>query len=291
MRKKADLKKILSGLALALVMSGMAMPASAELYYAANTDNASIEDLADLLTDDEEDQLLSEAADLAEKTGFEIRLVTTDDAGGKETREFAEDYFESMTSDGPDVASGASYVIDMDNRNYYVASYGKLQYYLTDSRVDSLLDDAYEYISSQDYFGTFESMLEDTSDYYDDGIADGTTIYNEDTGTYTVYRKPKTVTPVKIIIALAAGMIGFAAVFLAVRASYSMAMPQGDGFSFADNVHLQLTRKSDRLVNHFVTSRRIEHDDNEHHGSSGGNFTTTHTTSGGYSAGGGGRSF
>lgn len=255
-----------------------------ELIYASGSRLASVEDRAQLLTEEEETELLKQAAELSQKTGYELRLVTTDQTEGKTTQQFAEAYFESLTDDGPETASGASYVIDMDNRQIYIATYGGLQYYLTDARVDTLLDHAYEYVSEGEYDQTFESMLKDTGRYYRKGIPDGTRIVNQDTGEVTVYHKPKTVTPVKILISLLAGTAGFLAFFASVKSAYSMKEISGDGFSERDQVGLTLKRRDDRLVNQFVTSRKIPRND-------GGGTTSTHTTSGGYSAGGGGRSF
>lgn len=287
-------KRSVSAVSCAVLVSLLcASVMSASPVYSDKTEKASIEDQADLLDEWEEENLLEMAAELSEETGFEIRLVTTDLAGGMSTQEYAENYFESLTSDGPDEASGGSYVIDMDNREFYVATYGKLQYYLTDSRLDTLLDNAYDAISGGDYEATFESMLEDTEDYYRRGIQDGTRIYNEDTGTMTVYHKPKEITPGKVLAALLGGLAGFLTCFLGVKGSYSMSFSHDDGFSAADNVRLRLTGQEDRLVNHFITSRRLPRNDPGSGGSghSGGGFTTTHTTSGGYSAGGGGRKF
>lgn len=261
-----------------------------ELIYASGSRLASVEDRAQLLTEEEETELLKQAAELSQKTGYELRLVTTDQTEGKTTQQFAEAYFESLTDDGPETASGASYVIDMDNRQIYIATYGGLQYYLTDARVDTLLDHAYEYVSEGEYDKTFKSMLKDTGRYYNKGIQDGTRIINRDTGEVTVYHKPKTVTPVKILISLLAGAAGFLAFFASVKGAYSMKGVSGDGFSERDQVGLTLKRRDDRLVNQFITSRRIPRNDSGG-GSSGCGTTSTHTTSGGYSAGGGGRSF
>ena len=261
-----------------------------ELIYASGSRLASVEDRAQLLTEEEETELLKQAAELSQKTGYELRLVTTDQTEGKTTQQFAEAYFESLTDDGPETASGASYVIDMDNRQIYIATYGGLQYYLTDARVDTLLDHAYEYVSEGEYDKTFKSMLKDTDRYYNKGIQDGTRIINQDTGEVTVYHKPKTVTPVKVLISLLAGTAGFLAFFASVKSAYSMKGISGDGFSERDQVGLTLKRRDDRLVNQFVTSSRIPRNDGGG-GSSGGGTTSTHTTSGGYSAGGGGRSF
>lgn len=263
---------------------------AATLTYSEETKRASVQDDADLLTQSEENELLAQASELAQKTGFDIRLYTADDAEGADTQGLAEDYFESLISDGKDEVSGGCYVIDMDNRQYYLATYGDLQYYITDDRLESLLDDAWEKISEGDYAGTFQTMLEDTERYYSRGIADGTTIYNEDTGEYTVYHAPRQITRMEgVVSALIAGVV-FLISFLSVTVRYGMKGRMDDGYSVRDNVSLKLSRQDDRFVNHFVTTRRIPRNDD--HGSGGvGHSTTTHTTGGGYSAGGGGRSF
>lgn len=291
-RKKTSVRLSLAALLLgaAVLAGGAALPVFAAPAFSGLTEKASLEDRADLLSDEEKQELLERAGELSQKTDFELRLLTVDDAGGDTTREIAEAYFESMTSDSKENATGLSYVIDMDNREIYVATYGQAQYYMTDDRVDDLLDDAYEYVSDEDYSGTFGSMLDSTEEFFDDGIRNGTRIYNEDTGTYTVYRKPREITTGKVILAAIFGAVSFLIVWGSVSVSYRMAIKSDDGFNAAENVRLQLTGNSDRLISHFVRTRRIPRDSGSG-GSSGGGISTTHTTSGGFSAGGGGRKF
>ena len=119
-------------------------PAPAAPTYSSDTDLASIEDKGGLLNDYEERSLLEQAAELAKKTGMEFRVVTTDDADGKSTSEYAEDYFESLSES----FKGGCYLLDLDNRMYYVATYGDLQYYLTDERIDRMVDNAGSYARS-----------------------------------------------------------------------------------------------------------------------------------------------
>lgn len=257
--------------------------------YSESTSRASIEDGGDLLTDAQERDLLTQAEDLAERTDFELRIVTTDDARGRTSRDYAEHYFESLTEDGPDTAAGVCYLIDMDNRQFYMATYGQARYYLTDKRIDRILDQAYEEIEEQNYAGVFSAMLDGTEGAYDRGIQDGTRIYNEDTGAYTVYHKPHTMDYWKLAVSALAGLGAFLAVLLTVKGTYAMSFSSSDGYDARENVSLSLTGKEDRLVRHFVTSRKLP--DMNVHGGGGGGVSTTHTTGGGYSAGGGGRGF
>ena len=172
----------LVGLVVSLVLSVTCVePASAQPTYSEENKKVSIEDGADLLNDVEKQYLLSQAEKVSEHSKFELRLVTTNDAEGMTTQEYAENYFESLTSGEPGIATGACYVIDMDNRQIYIATYGDLLYYLTDDRVDTLLDNAFEHISVKDYSGTLSRMLEDTWRNYQSGIQEGTLIVNTET--------------------------------------------------------------------------------------------------------------
>lgn len=273
------------------LFSGLSGEAFGDVLYADLTDRASLEDRADLLSQEEEEDLLEAAGSLSKKTGFEIRLVTTGDAEGKSTRVYAEDYFESLTENGPGKAHGGCYIIDLDNREFYVATYGMLMYYLTDRRVDNLLDDAFDKVSEGDYYGALSVMLEDTEKYFRWGISDGTRIYDEETGSYTVYKAPKSVTFFKLLIAFLAGAAAFLSVFVPISALYGMKGKVKDGYSAKDSVHLSLTRKEDILKNRFVTQRRLPRNDGPKGGGSSSHTTTSHHTGGGYSAGGGGRKF
>ena len=266
----------------------------AEIIYSEQTDLASLEDEAELLYSYEQEELLEKAGELSEKTGFEIRLVTTEDAEGESSQVYAENYFESLTENEPGKAHGGCYLIDMDNREFYVATYGNLQYYLTDDRLDSLLDDAYDEASSGDFYGVFSEMLSDTEKFYLRGIADGTRIYDEDTGTYTYYKAPKTITPFKLATAFFSGVLAFLALFVPTLMSYGMKGKDKNDYSEKDNVSLNLIRKQDDLVNRRVTQRHIPRDNPSRGGGGGGggsHTTTVHHTSGGYTAGGGGRKF
>lgn len=261
---------------------------AAPTYYD-SSDRASIEDKADVLTDSEENELLSQAGSLSDETDFEIRVVTIDDAQGKETGEYAEDYFESLST----TFEGGCYILDLDNREYYVATYGDLQYYLTDDRIDSLLDDAYDYASSGDWEGLLASMLSDTKDFYEDGIEDGTAIYDEDTDTYTVYQAPKRITAAEGAASAVIGIIAFLILFVSTRMRYGMKIPETNDYSAKDNVRLRLDKNQDILIDRHVSSRRIPRDPpgGGHGGGGGGHISSVHHTSGGHSAGGGGRHF
>ena len=93
--------------------------------------------------------------------------------------------------------AGGCYLLDLDNREYYVATYGDLRYILTDDRIDTLVSNAGSYARNGDWEGTLSSMMSDTKTYINDGVQEGTALYDVETGTYTFYEPPKSMTSIK----------------------------------------------------------------------------------------------
>lgn len=261
----------------------------ADPVYSGDMTAASVEDKAGVLDSPEIDSLLQQAVSLAEKTGMEFRVVTTDDAEGKRTSSYAEDYFESLS----DSFKGGCYLLDLDNREFYVATYGDLQYYLTDDRIGRMISNAGNYARSGDWEGTLSSMMRDTMSYINAGVQDGTAIYDEDTGTYTYYEPPKRITLFEGLMSGGVGLLGFLSVFFSTKRRYEMKNPEKNDYSFTDNVKMRLSANQDRLIDRRVHRRLIprDNDGGGGHGGGGIHISTVHHTSGGHSAGGGGGHF
>ena len=49
--------------------------------------------------------------------------------------------------------SGILFLIDMDNRELYISTNGQMIRYMTDSRINDVLDDVYNYAADADYYG------------------------------------------------------------------------------------------------------------------------------------------
>ena len=248
-----------------------------------------LEDQADLLSESEETDILRQAQQIASKTKWDVRILTTDDTNGRSARDYAEDYYmDNYHSD-----DGFACLIDMDNREIYIATSGETIYYLTDDRREALLDNAYEYVSDGDYAGTFESMLTDMQKYYDQGVESDAYTYNEDTGEYVEYKRPKQFTLFKTLLAALAGLVGSLGMGGIVSKQYKQ-KGKPVRYSVRDNGSLSLAVKQDRLVNRFVTTRHIPKSPPPSSGGggfSGGHQSSIHIGSGGHSFGGGGRKF
>lgn len=268
-----------------LVLSVVLVFGGASVGRAEETDKSeqvTVIDDASLLFEEEIDGLKTRAEALAEHTGWHIVIATCEDADGKTAQTVCEEYYNTY-AEGED---GISCLIDMDNREIYIATSGEAISYLTDGRIEDLLDDAYEEISQEHYMECFDRMLEGAESAYNKGIPDNSVIYNEDTGEKIVNRQ---LTGGEFLIALLVAAAVFLAVFFGIIGKYRLKWGTYK-YDFHQSGSMELTKERDHFINQVVTHRHIpKNDDSSSSGSS--HTSTTHTGAGGNNFGGGGRKF
>ena len=248
-------------------------------------------DKADLLTDAEEEELNEKANDLAGTFHMNFVILTTDDAEGKEAQAYADDFYmdNGFYDDGKD--GGAIYLIDMDNRRVQVETAGDMKdLYITDARVEEIVDAGYENVKDGAYAEAFEGMLNATADFIEEGVASGKFNYNEDTGEYTYFdteeEESRRITPVEFLIALGIALAAGGVAVSTVIGTYHLKWGTYE-YPYKDKAGLKVRRSRDDFIGSHVTHRRIERESS----SSDSGMTTTHDSSGGGNFGGGGRDF
>lgn len=247
---------------------------------------AEVYDEADLLSDDEEEQLSLQIQKLSDTYDMNFVVLTIDDAEGKTATEYADDFYIDKGYTVNDRKGGAIYLVDMDNREVRVEANQDMQYYLTDKRADEVIDAGYDDVKNGDYYDCFENMLDQTVQFLDAGVPAGQYTYDEDTGEYEVYHS---LTVSEVLIALGIAIVAGAAVCVTVNSTYKTQFTKYH-YPWQKNAKFHVKRKDDHLINHYVTSREIPKDPPS--GSGGDdNVTTTHTSSSGDSFSGSGRSF
>lgn len=241
-------------------------------------------DEAAMLSENEISVLSEEVGRLEDKTGWDLLLLTVDDAFVSSSQEYAEDQFMQLA----DSNDGAALLLDMYNRQIYIATSGEAITYLTDARIDTILDDAYEYASDEDYGQMFQIMISDISKYYDEGIVKGHGTYNSDTGEYVVdgQEKERGLTGGNIVVAIIAGGIACAVFCVIITGRYRLKFNTYK-YSPYEHGHVEVHGRQDRLIHKHVTTRRIP----KNPPPNSGNTSTVHSGSGGNTFGGGGRSF
>ena len=242
-------------------------------------------DYAGLMSEDEIAALEMQIAAMKEKTGWDIFAVTTDYAEGKSTVAYADDFYDERTTEDSD---GILVLIDMDNREIYISTCGKAIRYLTDARIERVLDDGFYYVSNGEYASCLSAMLSTSEYYYDAGIQESQYNYDVETGAVSEYR---TLTWMEVVpvffLAVAVGL----AIFFGVKKSYSLKGGRYE-YPYMKYGKLDLTEHQDQFLRAHTTHHRIQTSS-----SSGGSSrsssgrSSTHRSSSGRSHGGGGRRF
>lgn len=246
-------------------------------------------DQADLLTTEEEAELQKQAEFYNDKWNMNFLVVTTDDAEGKSSMEYADDFYDICFLEDSE-EDGVLYLIDMDNREIYLSTSGEAIRYLTDSRIAYILDEAFERVVVEDYYGTFAAFFEQTDEYLNSGIPSDQYNYDTETGGSdyyddNLYEEPKQITMSELLIAFAVALAAAIGTVGVVKAKYQLKFEDFHYNAYTDS-EISLSVKSDHLVNKFVTHRRIP----RNNGSSGSR-SSVHRSSSGRSHGGGGRKF
>ncbi|MBP3543878.1 MAG: TPM domain-containing protein [Lachnospiraceae bacterium] len=255
----------------------------------ANEDKTRVYDFAALLSASEETELADACLEVEDSIETELYILTTNDAEGKETMEYADDFGDEHAF-GYDKEYGDYIIlcIDMDNRVVWVSTSGKAIDYLTEARIDALIDDLYGYLTSGDYYNTCLSYIESVTKYMTSEPSYSKDQINPDNyqDTMYVYDEEKSVLSVwyiRLLISLGIGAI--AVLIMSFQAKTKVTANAQTYSKGGPRIH----RREDKYIRRTTTSRRIES------GSSGGGSRSSsggrHTSSSGRSHGGGGRSF
>ena len=217
--------------------------------------------------------LESELDAAGEKTGWNMLMLTTDDTNGKTTQEYADDFFDAIAENG----DGVALLIDMQNREICISTGGIAIRYLTDARIEDILNDGYEPISDGEYEQCLSVMLKDVLVYYDEGIPSNQYEYEETDIEIT----PAEYVITSVVLALIPGAIVFLVLVLFCKLRNGKYK-----YDAHESGTVNIKKHSDVLVNTVVTHRHIEEKKAEDSGRS-----TVHTSSSGVKHGGGSKKF
>lgn len=258
-------------------------------------------DQAELFLEEEEEELQQAIDALREKMDMDAAVVTAEENPGS-AQAYADDFYEAHgfgTGSGHD---GALLLIDMDNRELCISTQGKMVRYLTDSRIEAVLDDMYGYAAAGEYYQAAGVFVEDLEICFENGIAADQYNYDSETGKVSRYRSVRWYEAL-FALAAAAACGGFAV--LGVVREYNMRdeesrMEANFKLSYRKDSAFRLgSRVTDLLIGSYVTQQVIASQDRRSgSGRSGGSRSlssggrsTTHRSSSGRSHGGGSRKF
>ena len=269
--------KNLIRLALCLVLVFLLQP---RLLHAAASGQRVYDD-ADILSEEEEIRLEQLCAAYAEETHADFVIVTTADAQFKTSTDFADDFYDQGGFGYEKVhGTGVLFLIDMDNREIAISTCGDAIYYMTDPRIDEVLNAVYQYVSEGDFGGGCKMFLQKTAAFLKSDPYARPTF--KERMLASLKRSP-------LYIALAA----IVALIYGSSLKRSKAYQNTTNYmTYQDRGNFHLVQREDFFLRETTTTRRIITDSGRTGGGGHvGGGSSTHVSSGGVTHGGGSMKF
>lgn len=244
-----------------------------------------IYDFADILTEAEEEELYTIVNDYILETSLDLAIVTIDDNpksyynGQNKTAVYADDFYDYNDFK----KDGVLFLIDMDNREYYVSTSGEAILMYDDTRIDTILDNAESSMKSGNYFGASQSVVDTLKDFYEDGLPESNANCEiSEMREYKCYKKVPYF-PVIVITAIITVIT-----FTIIVNSYKKIRLATNATAYISKKNTKIDKRVDLFYNTYTHRERIM---SESSSSSSSGGSSTHSSSSGSSHGGGGRGF
>ena len=238
-------------------------------------------DYAELMSESEIAELEGLIATMRKQYNMDLVVLTSYDAKTDKSLAYADDFYDNNGFGAGDDFSGMLYFIDMKNRVPTISTTGLMIRYVTDARLDALLDTALIYLKDGKYEKSAYMTLLQLVGFIQDGIPSNQ--YNQDEyGNRDYYsKKEPSLTGGEIAIAVGAGLLCALALFFSVKVKYGL---KGSTYKYDlnGNTTVNITRAEDVFVRSNVVRTRKQSSSG-----GGGGRSSTHTSSSGRSHGGG----
>ncbi|MCL2507950.1 MAG: TPM domain-containing protein [Oscillospiraceae bacterium] len=261
--------------------------------------------------------LQKRAEEFTAETSMDLVILTSKNVPGGGTRDFADDYYDLGGFGEGNDRDGLLYLIDMSNREVYISTRGLMIRYVTDDRLEELLDIAFDNLAAGNFAQSARDVTTRLREMVELGIPEGQYNYDpdnipDDPGDYdwyddnwyeehyggTYYTPYRELTLPEILLSLIIGAGVAAVIYVRVSRSYSMKQ-SAYSYDFNANHQFALKNQSDVFLRrnvHRVPKPPPPPPSSHSSGGGGGGFSggsgsSTHTSSSGATHGGGGRSF
>lgn len=225
-------------------------------------------DNADILTADEEEDLLWELNEISERQRFDVVVVTLESLDGASVTAAADDFYDYNGYGYGPGDDGILFLISMEERQYATSTYGFGIEAFTDYGQDVMLEAVVSNLSSGDYYDAFLEFAYECDDY----------ITQAKTGEpYDVGNEKSQFEPMWIVIALVVGVV-VAFIYTGVLKAQLKSVSKNDSAAnYMRPGSLSLAVSNDMFLYRNV-SRTARPKDND--GSSGGGSSTRISSSG-----------
>ena len=226
-----------------------------------------IYDFAHVLTDKQAEELQALSSELGKERDTAFLVITVDGTDGKGAKKYMQDFYDEHAP-GYDKPHGntAIIIIDLEERDVYLAGFKKARQYLDDSRLDQIREKITPDLSNGEYFQAFSAFMQTSYDYmaYEPGVNPENILF-------------KWWFQIAASVALAAVVVGL----MVYRTGGKAAV---NAYTYMDKHKSKVISKYDHFVNVTVTKQKKPSNDSKSGGGGG-------ITSGGHSHSGSGGKF
>lgn len=269
-------KKITAALVALLLLTFFSVPAAAkdagegfaEEYYR-------LMDMADLLSDSEEEMLLQAIDEVSERQKLEVVIITTDTLGGSDVVSYADDLYDYCQFGYGTNRDGVLLLISMEDRDWYISTCGYGITAFTDAGIQYIGEQMKDDLSAGNYAAAFQTYIEKCDEFITQARTD------KPFDKSSLPRKP--MSAIWIPISLIAGIVLAVIMVGGMKAELKTVRFQPEAKNYIRDGSLNITQSRDLFL--YRTVDRTEKSKDEDSGSS------THTSSSGTTHGGGGGKF
>ena len=290
------MRKIIIFAVTLLILSALTLPCFAQV------DSPYIIDVADLLSEYEEQYLHTSIENIRNEYGYDIVIHTTNSTYGKDIINYCDDYYDN----GGYAEDGLIFVIDMGDRNYYTSTCGTLVDSLPDYQIDDICTNVTPYLSSGEYFTAFDNYLSGLNSYFgynEDSYIPPDVHYDEIYDEYDEYEyeydydysyEPSAESYLTTEVVVLVGSVAVAFLIVTVlKKKMNTAVKQRNADNYMVNGSFNLSNSRDVLVGSNIVRRPIPKNNSTNTGSrpGGGVGGGVRVSSGGVRHGGSGGKF
>ena len=247
-----------------------------------------IYDFADILTEEEENELKVKIDSFIENTGMDM-VVLTDDFDyqfDNENEDYAADFYD-YNDFGMSMENNSG-ILFFRNANsldpyYDMYTFGDSQLYFDQRRYDDILDSIYDDISSKNYREGLEDFMNQVEGYISSGKPSSLENYYVDTNGYLQKEPASYHVPWLVCLIISFSVTGIVMAIFIKKNKMVHRVVQASEYLKKDKVNI--TNRKDIFVTSHITSYQTSSDS----GGSGGGFSSHSGSSGGGHSSGGGR--
>lgn len=235
-------------------------------------------DFADLLDDEQEEELEARLDQISEDYGCDVIVDIEESIDGMDPTDYADDFFDYNDYGMGDDKSGILFMLTMSERKWAISTHGEAISIFTDAGQEYITDNIISYFSDGDYYEGFMQFAD---------LCESFVIQAQDAEPYDIGSLPDEETPsyISLLIALAIGFVIALIVSLVMRRGMKSVHMKPDAADYMKEGSLHINRSRDTFLYHNVTRTAKPKDEDSGGGSS------THTSSSGATHGGSSGSF